>query len=430
MASIVAGSTYLVAPPPKAYGHNHLIASLLCHPIAHPHLLLQLQRKDPDTRRAFPQFDLVCRRSGRLFRKDADRSSGTLAVHNGRRPRKLSIQQSETGERIASVKYVNTLSSAQKRRMGIAPDDESVLAVVDWNFSKSVIQEWTVHRYESSKKNARSVGYEFRLRGSNQRTKGFVCVRWTRKIAILPSPSPMKERPRSMSSRTRRSNSVTSIEGPTRRHTFAATPTTQTPPPEAKWEFSLPSSRRTMATMTAQKLHIHSLASNTTPLSSPSNSDFDEEIQNDRELTSGRKLEFLVVSGLLVGLEEDFASQLRNEFLTVGGGRITPPLESEIISDIPIIKSPRKKRNINRPDTVAALSIVEEPSSTTTVTQQQTVQRSSQESSDLHDTKSQPRTVVSTSHTPVLSSGYILRGWGLMTSAASVCATKIMSLAA
>ena len=429
MGSIVAGSTYLLAPPPKSYGHNHFIASLLCHPIVHPHLLLQLQRKDPDTRRAFPQFDLVCRKSGRLFHKDTDRYPDASAVHHGRRPRKLSIQQSETGEKIASVKYVNTLSSAQKRRMGIAPDDESVMAVVYWNFGKSVIKEWTVHRYESSKKNGRSVGYEFRLRGSDQRAKGFVCVRWTRKIAIQ-ALSPMQERPRSLSSRTQRSNSVSSIEGPTRRHTFAATPTTQTPTPDAKWEFSIPSSRRIMATMTAQKLHIHSLASNTTPVSSPSNSDFDEEIQSDRELTSGRKLEFLVVSGLLVGLEEDFASKLRNSFLTVGGGRVTPPLESEVISDVPIINSPRKKRKINRPDTTPTLPVVEEPSSTTTATQHQSVQTDSHELSNLRKTKSESKTISSTSHAPMSSNGYILRGWGLMTSAAAVCATKLMSLAA
>src|SRR5947207_5287653 len=70
MGSVVAGSTYLLAPPPKSYSHNHLIASLLCHPIAQPHLLLQLQRKDPDTRRALPEFDLVSRRVGRRARHD------------------------------------------------------------------------------------------------------------------------------------------------------------------------------------------------------------------------------------------------------------------------------------------------------------------------------------------------------------------------
>ena len=153
-------------------------------------------------------------------------------------------------------------------------------------------------------------------------------------------------------------------------------------------------------------------------------------LPRDRELTSGRKLEFLVVSGLLVGLEEDFASKLRHSFLTVGGGRVTPPLESEVISDVPIINSPRKKRKINRLDTVPTLPVVEEPSSTTTVTQHQSVQPNSHELSDLRETKSESKTISSMSNAPMSSNGYILRGWGLMTSAATVCATKLMSLAA
>jgi hypothetical protein len=184
-----------------------------------------------------------------------------------------------------------------------------------------------------------------------------------------------------------------------------------------------------MATMNSQKLHIHSLASNTTPLSSPSNSDFDEEIHNDRELTSGRKLEFLIVSGLIVGLEEDFASKLRKEFFTAGGLR-TPPYEDDIIPDVPIIKSPRQKRPTTRPERSPTLPVLEEPPRNTSVTTpRQVIQPPSNDSSQVSETKSVAKTTSSISRIPSSTPGYVLRGWGMMTSAASVCMTKLMSLA-
>lgn len=430
MGSIVAGSTYLLAPPPKSHGHNQFIASILCNPIVHPHLLLQLQRKDPDTRHAFPQFDLVCRRSGRLSRKDMERNSQISPVHNGRRPRELAIQQSETGQRIAVVQYVNSLSSAQKRKLGIAGDDHDTIAVVYWNYRKSIVKEWTVHKYES-KKGGRSVGYEFRLRGEAAGTKGFVSARWTRKISTVPEvpASPAKERPRSVSSRNRPNGSLSPMEGPRRQQTFASTPTAPSSTPEAKWEFSSTNPRRVMATMTSQKLHIHSLASNTTPLSSSSSSDYDEECRNDRELTSGRKLEFLIVSGLLVGLEEDFASELRKEFLAARGLR-TPLSGDDIIPDVPIIKSPRKKHANSHAGRSPTLPVVEEPPLPTTPPPRVVAQLPSNDSSDTQESKSVTKTTSSTSHTPSLTPDYVLRGWGIMTSAASACVTKLMSLAA
>jgi hypothetical protein len=402
----------LLAPPPKSPNHSHFIASILCHPIKHPHLLLQLQRKDPDTRHAFPQFDLVCRRSGRLSRKDLERNPHLTTIHNGRRPREVAIQQSETNERVAVIKYVDALSTAHKRRLEIAPDDNSVIAVISWT-SRTIVREWTVHRYEAKRKGNKIVGYEFRMR-SDRDGKENVSVRWTRKVLSIA-------RPRSMSSRHRRSDSVSSSEGPQRRHTFAATPTKPVAPPsDPKWEFSSLNCRRIMASMTSQKLHIHSVSSAGTSLSSPSSSDFDEDFHGgDRELTTGRIMEFLTVSGLFVGLEEDFASKLRKEFLSAGKLRVRASTEFDDTpapSEVPVIRSPKKVR--------PALAPVQSVESS--YEQQSQVEEYHVPEPEVH-VDVVPRTSISSKAPTTVpeAANYASRGWGYM----SACVTKLMSLA-
>jgi hypothetical protein len=405
MGSVVPGSTYLIAPPPKSHSHGHLIASLLCHPITHPHLLLQLQRKDPDTRHALPQFDLVCRRSGRLSRKDINRKPDLTTAHNGRRPRVVAVQRSDTGERIATAKYARSMCAAQKRKHA---DDDSLIGVVQWNYAKSMVRNCTVHRFETSRKQGKTVGYEFRLE-TNLVREGYVSVRWTKKI--MP---PIQERPLSLSGRHRRSSSISSRDGPRRRHTYPATPTTPPAPPEPKWEFYSPKARRVMASMTPQKIHIHSISSSTlseseTTVSSPSSSDFDDEIHLDRELTVGRMLEFLIITGLLVGLEEDFASTLRDGFLTAGRRRIPSSEDIDRLSivDLPVIQSPRrpgpKPMTIHPPivETASVMSReIEDPAPPQEEIREPSI-----------------KTVPPSSGTADTS--YATRGWGYLTNAAS-----------
>ena len=414
MGSIVAGSTYLFAPPPKSHSHNHLIASLLCHPIAHPHLLLQLQRKDPDTRRAFPQFDLVSRKSQRRPRNDTFESSSRAFSP---RLREVAVRHVETREKAATIKYIDSMTSAQKRKAGIAPDDETAIAVVYWNFARSMIKTWTVHRYES-KRRGQKLGYEFRLQSAFVQGcdggKGYVYVRWTKK---LYSSTSILDRPSSTSSRTRRSNSVSSSEGPKRRHTFPSQSKHPTPS-DPKWEFSSPNVRRIMASMTSQKLHIHSIASSGTPLSSPSTSDVDDEPHNDRELTTGRMFEMLIISGLFVALEEDFAFKLRKEFLLAGALRIPPSQDIHTLSDEPDPIIPTSLRSLNTPKSPVEIEPIAQ------------IQISSSRDAQIPEPKDiSVLTLKPTASIPQLTS-YAARGWGYMTGTAAAGMTKLMSLVA
>lgn len=416
MGSIVAGSTYLLAPPPKSYSHSHIIASLLCHPIAQPHLLLQLQRKDANTRHAYPQFDLVSRRAGRRARNEIkSESSNPSSVH----PREVAIQYSETGEKAATIKYVRSLTSAQKRKAGIIPGDDSAIAVVYWNCSRSFTKVWTVHRYESKRKGYK-IGYEFRLHSEldeGRDRQASVHVRWTKKLA---SASDLQDRPSSVASQHRRSSSVSSTDGPRRRHTF---PSSQSrPPTEPKWEFSSPHIRRIMASMTSQKLHIHSILSGpSTP--SPSTSSFDDELRNDRELTNGRMFELLIITGLFVGLEEDFASKLRKEFLSAGALRIPPSDEPSTVDPQLIVpSSPKIPRSIN---TIRSTP-VEIHSSPPPILPSPI--RQSHMTMEPKDTPSLG--LRATQNIPPPTASYAAKGWGYMAGAANACMTKLMGLGA
>jgi hypothetical protein len=407
MGSIVAGSTYLIAPPPpKSFSHNHLIASLLCHPVVHP-LLLQLQRKDPDSKHALPQFDLVGKRSEK--RQDQSASASDPPT---RRPREVLVQDSDTGARVATINYINALTSRQKRKAGIALDDTSALAVVYWNYSQSLTKVWTVHRYESKRKGYK-VGYEFRLRTELLKGRdgngGYAYVRWTRKL----TPRVVQSRPTSMtSSRDRRSSSVSSSDAPRRRNTLpSSSPQKPVISNEPKWEFSSPNVRRIMASMTAQKLHIHSISSTTSPFSSPSTSDLDEELHSDRELTPGRMMEMLIVSGLFVGLEEDFAGKLRKEFLSAGGLRIPPSddhVESPIVEHFPL--SPKRLRTMSTVNSAESVEVYSQSATSSTLP-------SPMESS--HEPRDVPFLAVRTpSRQPsVASVGYASKGWGYLNSA-------------
>src|SRR5579871_1115334 len=228
-SSIVAGSTYLLAPPPpKSYTHNHILASLLCHPISHPHLLLQLQRKDPDQRHASPQFDLVCRKSSRIPNRDRATTKSISAKDGDHRPREVAIQHSETGQKIAVIKYADTLHAAQRRRYSIN-DDNSIIAVISWNYAPGLRKDWTVHRYEQDRKSGgKNVGYEFRLwNGTYLRTKDGKdpYVRWTKKTVPAVSEQRSQSLMNPSSPRRRRSRSVSSVETTPRRHTMPSTPT-------------------------------------------------------------------------------------------------------------------------------------------------------------------------------------------------------------
>jgi hypothetical protein len=415
MGSIVAGSTYLIAPPPpKSFKHHHLLASILCRPLRKSVLLLQLQRKDKDARHALPQFDLVCRRAGRGSRNGNDTD---LSRAPGCHPQEVAIQHSENGENIATVKYLSQLNSAQRRRAGIAPDDTTVIGAIYWKYTPSITKVWTIHRYEAKKKGTKVIGYEFRLATELVRGKaGYVYIRWTQKVSPL-----MQDRPQSVASRRRRSSSVSSSDTPRRQNTFPTSPTKPSTPTERKWEFSSPNVRRILGSMTSQKLHIHSISSTGTPLSSPSSSDFDEELHSDRELTTGRMFEMLVVTGLFVGLEDDFASKLRKEFLSAGGLRIPT---SDDITDKTVetgTSPPRRPRLTplsstttpveEQPNPVFANEIVESPLET-----------------NAPPPKSMALLATQLPNIPATS--LASRGWGYMSGAAAACLTKIMSLAA
>jgi hypothetical protein len=168
-----------------------------------------------------------------------------------------------------------------------------------------------------------------------------------------------------------------------------------------------------MASMTSQKIHIHSISSSTlseseTTVSSPSSSDLDDEIYLDRELTVGRMLEFLIITGLLVGLEEDFASTLRDGFLTAGGRRIPSSEDTDRVSivDVPIMQSPRRpgpKPVTIQPPIVETASVM------------------SKEVEDLpppQEEVREPSTRVASS-SPGADTSYATRGWGYLTNAAS-----------
>lgn len=406
MGSIVAGSTYLIAPPPpKSFSHNHLIASLLCHSNGHP-LLLQLQRKDPDTKHALPQFDLVGKRSEK--RQDP---SASASVTRACRPREVIVQHSDTGERVATIKYMNALTSSRKRKAGIAPDDTSAIAVVYWNYSKSSTKVWTIHRYES-KREGYKTGYEFRLRTDLLRGRdgngGYGYVRWTRKL----SPK-TQSRPNSMSStRGRRSSSVSSSDAPRRRHTFpASSPQKPAVPIEPRWEFASPNVRRIMASMTSQKLHIHSISSSSSPFSSPSTSDLDEELHNDRELTPGRMMEILIISAFFVGLEEDFADKLRKEFLSAGGLRI-PPSDDHVESPVDEHFSPLPKR-------VRTMSTVNSVESTQVYSQSAPSSTLPSPIETTHEPNAAPSLAVRipSRQASVANTGYASKGWGYLNGA-------------
>lgn len=404
MGSIVAGSTYLIAPPPpKSFSHNHLIASLLCHPVVHP-LLLQLQRKDPNSKHALPQFDLVGKRS----QKTQDNPASVTPAP--RRPREVLVQHSDTGDRVATVKYVNALTSSQKRKAGIAPNDTSAVAVVYWNYTKSMTKVWTVHRYESKRKGYKA-GYEFRLRTELLRGRdgkdAYAYVRWTRR-----STPKIQSRPTSMTSRHRRSSSVSSSDAPRRRNTFpAASPQKPVVPVEPKWEFSSPNVRRIMASMTPQKLHIHSISSSPSPFSSPSASDLDEELHNDRELTPGRMMEILIISAFFVGLEEDFAGKLRKEFLSAGGLRI-PPSDDRVETPLDEHLPPSPKR-------VHTMSTVNSAESTQVYSQSAPSSTLPSPIESTHEPKQVSFLAVRppSHHPSIVNSGYASKGWGYWNSA-------------
>ena len=415
MGSIVAGSTYLIAPPPpKSFSHNHFIAHLLCYPNVHP-LLLQLQRKDPDSKHALPQFDLVGKRTEKRQDPVASWSSDTPAP----RPREVTVQHSDTGDRVATIKYINALSAGQKRKAGIAPGDTTAIAVVYWNYTKSLTKVWTVHRYESKRKDHR-VGYELRLRTDLLRGrdgKGYAYVRWTRKL----SPR-VQSRPTSMASPgDRRSSSFSSSDMPKRRNTFPA-PSPRKPaiPSEPKWEFSSPNVRRIVASMTSQKLHIHSVSSLTSPVPSPSASDVDEELHNDRELTPGRMMEILIISAFFIGVEENFAAKLRKDFLSVGGLRI-PPSDD-------FLESPHHEPSPPSPKRVRTMSSVNSGESVRVYSRSapsSALPSPIESSHEPNDVQFSPARTLSRKPT-ITTVGYATKGWGYWNSAVA-CVKGLLS---
>jgi hypothetical protein len=170
--------------------------------------------------------------------------------------------------------------------------------------------------------------------------------------------------------------------------------------------------------MTSQKLHIHSIVSSGTPLSSSSTSDFDDELYSDRELPTGPMFEMLIVSGLFVGLQEDFASKLRKEFLSAGGLRIPPSDETQrpYIDEqhVVIERKPVSITNPKSPDEIQATL--------------PNVVISSRDPVVTNETQDIPfLPLKSTPSVPQQSSGYASRSWGFMTGVASACVTKFMT---
>jgi hypothetical protein len=433
MASIVAGSTYLLAPPPpKSYAHAHLLPNLLCHPSAQSRLLLQLQRKDIDDRHAFPQFDLVTKKAGRRRRSSSAGSQSPSPSHEVPHPREVAVQHSETGEKVATVRYTDGLNASARRKAGIAADDSTAIAVVDWDFHRSSVKTWTVHRYESKRKGYK-LGYEFRMRsyrapGGSDGSDGLVILRWAKK---LRSESPaMQDRPASLNVSTkagrRRSSSVSSdvSETPRRRHTFPAPSPRMATNIDPKWEFSCNlSRRRVMASMTPQHLRIHSISSTSSNVSSPSTSSFEDDLPTDRDMTPGKMFQFIVVTALLVGLEEDFASKLQRDFLSLGGLRTPAPDDAPLptssqyqrprVEDIPEQHSPEQTLS-PVPSTPKPLS-----SSATPVM-------------SVHNTQSEPKELLLSLRTSNIDPGssYATRSWNYLSSTASACVNKIISLTA
>ena len=438
MGSIVAGSSYLFAPPPpKSYVQNHLIAQFLCHPSAQSRLLLQLQRKDVAARHAFPQFDLVIKKTGRRRRASSSPLGASSAIVPPRHHRQVAVQHSELGEKVATIKYADSLSTSQKRKAGIAPDDTSAIAVIEWEYARSITKTWTVHRYESKRKGYK-IGYEFRMRSlprpeGPDGSDGFIILRWSTKLRS-ESP-PMQERPASLSvptrSSRRRSSSISSeiSDGPRRRNTFPTTPTPRTVDP--KWEFTCGTVKRVMASMTPQRLHIHSISSTCSNVSSPSTSSFDDDLTTDRELTPGKMFQLLVVTALFVGLEENFASRLHREFFSLAGLRAPAPDDAP-----PVTAQPSSVRHHRVVDDIPERSSHESPPSPP---------------SPLPPPSSQSPTPITAAHnvqiiepkelltlrtpnvdpvTTVASTSYAAGGWHYLSSTAAACLTKVINLGA
>ena len=438
MGSIIAGSTYLFAPPPpKSYVQNPLIAHLLCHPSAQSRLLLQLQRKDLDARHAFPQFDLVAKKAGRRRRASSSYSAGSSAsshVTPPRHPRQVAVQHSETGEKVATIKYADSLTTSQKRKAGIATDDVSAIAVIEWEYTHSITKTWTVHRYESKRKGYKS-GYEFRMRSSRVRespdgSDGFVTLRWSTK---LRSESPaMHERPASLSvpsrSSRRRSSSVSSgvSDAPRRRHTFPAAPTPRTPlSVDPKWEFTCSNAKRMMASMTPQRLHIHSISSTSSNVSSPSTSSFDDDCPTDRELTPGKMFQLLVVTALFVGLEENFASKLHREFFSLTGLRTPAP------DDPPLVTGQPDSTRHRVVDDIPERSSQESPPSPLPLSAPSPAPIRAARKAQVVEPEEllMQRTPNIDPVTTVTSTSYAAGGWNYLSSTAAACLTKVINLA-
>jgi hypothetical protein len=412
---IVAGSTYLLAPPPTVQSSSpRLLSSLLCLPLSHTHqssqnLLLQLQRKDPASARLIvPQFDLVLRKSSRgqiLPRKGGVEETGPSP------PREVAVLDSETGRRLALVKYLRYLSSTTRKRFGISEGDDSVIATMSWHCKPSVTKEVSIHRYSAK----RRIGYEFRVQCSN----GVIISRWTKRVALPPPP--VQERPHSVmqlaSGRSRRSSSVSSGEVPNRRYTVPTMSPPQTTP-EPKWEFRCAALPRVAATMTSRKLVVLPISSTTpTPqlCSSPPTSDFDEETPSaERYFPFGQVVEFAVLTGMFVALEQDFATLLRHEFINTVSRR-TPTVDVLDPIESPARTSSRRGRE---PALPAREPIPDRPPPRTPIPLTKI-------DSKVHD-----RVPVERTMSNALLPGYASRGWGYMTSAATVCVTKLMSLAA
>ena len=246
-------------------------------------------------------------------------------------------------------------------------------------------------------------------------------VRWVKKIQSQSASLNERDRPMTFIAPRRSSISSETSSGPRRRHTFSHGTTSSTTA-ETKWEFSSPNVRRIMATMTLQKLHIHSISSNATPLSSPSTSSLDSELPNDRLLTPGKMMEILVISSLFVGLEDDFAGKLRAEFMAVGGLRI--PRDSEDVSSDEYITPPSPVRTTRTPT-------VQTPDITTTEDKDVLPHR------PADGVPTNQRLVETKRMEPLLTlrglnlqpSGFYEKGWGYVTAAAATCMTKLMKSA-
>ena len=136
-------------------------------------------------------------------------------------------------------------------------------------------------------------------------------------------------------------------------------------------------------------------------------------------------MEILIISALFVGLEDNFASKLRAEFLAVGGLRI--PRDSDDVSSEENIPPPspiKKTRTIPVNQPVPQTSTEEKTDVITEHTPPPTDSVPAREQAMVEAKKMEP--LLTLRGLNLQPTSFYEKGWGYVSAAAATCMTKIM----